>query len=540
MRHLSLVLLTAGVSQIPAAQELPPLELTSWRTIDDIIDGWDWSLPPGIEPVPYSGVKYYDRAGRTLPGNRIVSVTSSWRELEPEEGQFDFGSLRQKLLNLPEDCVGAELHVYASVYETRYLNSGKVTPGTAPSWLIERYDIPIIEEQPKTNIATPFQVVNLDIWDDRYHQRYLRFVEAFGESGIAQMPQIMLSYVHGRSSSRGEEAGGRYEGRALQCMKERMEAWARAFKGVEHKLAWVGNSGEILDYAYALGMGQRNGFVEMVLLHADNRQLGQCLDEDGYLCVDESCPPIAEGRAFGDENEEYAPNVHVPRFGPIETWPHRYRESMLRVLQMRRNFIWSESNPWVDPPLLAYVSLELGRTVGDAPDIWCRLRESIIRRRGQPQPVKNFERWLYQRDRDGYRAVPTAREDVWHTQLQYHPDHYYDYTARTTDRATGNMAIGFAVDDRFLSGGPHRVAAKMTYYDRGKGVWALVYQTPQGEGRRPVQCADTGTLKTATFFLDDAIFPATGLDFDLEIRADETDAVVAFVRVIKLAEPDAG
>jgi hypothetical protein len=535
MRHLRLALLAAGVSRVSAGQELPAIELTSWRTTDDVIDGWDWSLPPGIQPVPYSGVKYYDRAGRTLPGNRIVSVSSSWRELEPEEGQFDFQPLRQKLLNLPDDCAGAELHVYASVYETRYLDSGKVTPGTAPLWLIDSYDIPIIEEQAKTNLATPFQVVNLDIWDDRYHRRYLRFVEAFGKSGIAQMPQIMLSYVHGRSSSRGEEAGGRYEGRALQCMKERMAAWAQAFKGVEHKLAWVGNSGEILDYAYELGMGQRNGFVEMVLLHADNGQLGQYLDDDGYLCVDESCPPIAEGRAFGDENEEYARNVHVPRFGPLETWPHRYRESMLRALQMRRNFIWSEGNPWVDPPLLAYVSLELGRTVTDAPDIWCRLRESIIRRRGQPQPVRNFERWLYQRDRDGYRAAPTARADVWHTQLQYHPDHYYDYTARATDRANGSMAMGFAVDDRFLSGGPHQVAVKITYYDQGERAWALVYRTPQGEAWRRVECADSGAVKTATFFLGDAVFPATGLDFDFEIRADDVDAAVAFVRVIRLS-----
>ena len=23
-----------------------------WRTIDDIIDGWDWSLPPDIQPRP--------------------------------------------------------------------------------------------------------------------------------------------------------------------------------------------------------------------------------------------------------------------------------------------------------------------------------------------------------------------------------------------------------------------------------------------------------------------------------------------------------
>ena len=25
-----------------------------WRTADDVIDGWDWSLPPGVEPANLS------------------------------------------------------------------------------------------------------------------------------------------------------------------------------------------------------------------------------------------------------------------------------------------------------------------------------------------------------------------------------------------------------------------------------------------------------------------------------------------------------
>ena len=519
------------------AADLPPLALTPWREVDDVIDGWDWSLPPGTQPVPDSGVKYYDRAKREVPGNHLDTVTVSWRELEPAEGRYDWQPLRAKLDKIPPTAAGCEFHVYASVAETRYFDADggikRTTPGTAPEWLTAQHHIATIEEQPKLNIGTPFQVVNHDIWNEAYHSRYLRFVQAFGETGLAHDPRIMLAYVHGTSSSRGEEAGGQYEGRALECMKQRLDAWAKAFGGDARKLAWVGNSGDILDYAYRLGMGQRNGFVEMVLMHVDNRQLGQYLDDDGYLCVDESCPPIAAGRAFGDENEEYSPQAHVPRFGPMEMWPHRYRESMLRSLQMRRNFLWAEGNPWVDPPLLAYVSLELGRTVQDAPDIWCRLRESIVRSKGRPQPVKNFERWLYQRDREGYVAAPTARVPVFHTQIKYHPDHYYDDTARTTDDAAGQHGIGFAVDDRWLSGGPHRVVIKLTYLDRAAGDWHLVYQTPDGEVQRTVTCRGDGATRTASFLLDNAVFAAQGLDDDFELRAGRADAVVSMVRVIK-------
>ncbi len=541
MRPLGILCALLGVSGLPAlsqdqkASDTTMIELTPWRTTDDIIDGWDWSLLPGVAPASYSGIKYYDREGRQLPGNKIVSVRSSWRDLEPEEGAFDFESLRQKLKDLPDDCVGAELHVYASVWETRYLGTDRVTGATAPQWLVDKYGIPMVEEKPKTNIGTPFQVVNLDIWHPEYHRRYLRFVEAFGKSGIAQMDQVMLSYVHGKSPSRGEEAGGRYEGRALECMMERLEAWARAFNGVERKLAWVGNSGSVLERAYELGMGQRNGFVEMYLAHCNNPLLGQTMDESGYLVVDETCPPIAENRAFGDENEEYAPRAHVARFGPMEGWPHRYRESMLRVLQMRRSFVWSEGNPWVDLPLLAYVSLELGRNVETAPDVWCYLRESYLRgQAGVRGPVKNFERWLYQRDRDGCRTVPAVRVPHHESHYPSPPDQKYDFTARRTDLASGSDRIGFALDDRFLSGGPHRVAVKVTYHDLSKGTWTLAYKTPNGEATRATQCEGDGKLKTATFFLTDASFPASDLDYDFEIRATDTDATISFVRLIKL------
>ncbi len=515
------------------------IDLMPWRAADDIIEGWDWSLPTGVKPVPYSGVKFWDKADRPFPGNRYVSIKSSWRECEPKEGDYDFEPLRKKIKSLSAWCAGAELHIYASVAETKYFTGSslkeirKTTPGTAPEWLVMEHQIPTRGEKPKTNLATPFQVVNYDIWRLEYHSRYLKFVEAFGRSGIARMKEVLISYVHGKSASRGEEAGGRYEGTALERMKERLAAWAKAFKGVEHKLAWVGHKSDLLDYAYDLGMGQRNGFVEMYLMHCENPHLGQSIDEDGYLIVDETCPPIRHGRAFGDENEEYNKRTHVPRFGPIETWAHRYRESMLRALQMRRNFIWAEGNPWVDTQLLSYVGLELGRNTSNTPDVWCYLRQSYVRSRGKAKPVKNFERWLFQRDRGGYRTLPAVKVTIPDQLRCHHPKHKYDYIARRTDMASGNSAIGFAVDDRFLSRGPYKVAIKVTYHDIGKGKWSMVYLTPNGEATCAVSCENTGKIKTATFFLDDASFPAKGTAFDFEIRATGDDATISFVRVIR-------
>jgi hypothetical protein len=318
-----------------------------------------------------------------------------------------------------------------------------------------------------------------------------------------------------------------------------LRAWAAAFKGVEYKLCNVSGKEEDIVLCTRLGMGQRNGFVEHYLLYAPNPGLGQELDANGYLVVNEKNPLIAENRASGDENEEYRNEV---RFGPLETFPHRYHESMLRVLQMRRNFLWAEGGSWlVNPPLLHYVALELGQTARTAPDAWCYLRESYVRDRADKSgkkvmPVKNFERWLFQRDAEGARTEPVEKVNIPEQMFDFPRTHLYEYTARKTHMADGQNQIRFGVDDTFLSGGPRRVAVKVTYLDCDNAEWALEYHTSDtATATRPVTCANTGKVRTVTFILNDAWFP--GRDYageDFQIRAKQGDAVIRVVRVIKL------
>ena len=256
----------------------------------------------------------------------------------------------------------------------------------------------------------------MDIYNPEYHRRYLKLIDAFGASGIPGMKELDLCYLHLKSASRGEEGVGPKPGDPnRKLFEERLAAWANAFQGVQYKLANVSNAEVDLMASMELGMGQRNGFVEHYMLHVSNAGLGQEVDENGYLVVDENCPLIAENRASLDENEEYRNEL---RFGPIETFPHRYRESMLRALEMRRNFLWAEGGRWfINPPLLNYVALELGKKANDAPDAWCYLRESRTRR----ETVKNFERWVFQRDAEGARTEPTEKVDVPQQMYEYHP-----------------------------------------------------------------------------------------------------------------------
>ncbi len=72
-----------------------------WRTTDDIIDGWDWSLPPDTQARQDSllCVRRSFNTRKTLAGrlptimapiNPVVSLWVRWREIEPVEGIYNF------------------------------------------------------------------------------------------------------------------------------------------------------------------------------------------------------------------------------------------------------------------------------------------------------------------------------------------------------------------------------------------------------------------------------------------------------------------
>ena len=170
--------------------------------------------------------------------------------------------------------------------------------------------------------------------------------------------------------------------------------------------------------AQELGIGQRSGFVETYLIHATNPHLGQRVTEHRYLVVDERNPWIQGGRLFGDENEEYLWRERL--HGLPGTSPYRFHNSMLRFLQMRRNYLYTHSET-PDPELLHYVLLTMGKGIDGTPDAWCALRESHLSQfhvYGTEGPMKNLERWLHQRDRPGFETVavepmPNPVRNLW-------------------------------------------------------------------------------------------------------------------------------
>ena len=516
-------------------------KLQKWVNNDTITNGWDLSFPPGVKPSENGFLAcIIGPSDDTFPGNKAGKINISWKELEPQEGKHQFNIIREKVRQLADaGYKAAEMHIRAAVWETRYwkwegnkMIEDRTKEGSAPRWL--KGKVPLIEEDKVTNLETPFQVVNMDTYYPAYHQSYLKFINALGESGVLELPELRFIYLHEKSGTRGEEGGGPAKGdKNYPVYEERLEAWAEATKDKAKHVMYTGWKGDNLDLAYEKGFGQRNGFVEMYLLHTDNPQLGQSIDKNGYLICDDDFPPIKEGRSWGDENEEYKPSW-IKRFGSLETFHHRYRESSLRALQMRRNILWEQGGgKTLDPHITAFVGMELGHTIETTPDIWCYLRESYVHK-GEKEnnpvtPVKNFERWLFQRDKEEIQTVPTRKvehgtkgvlpERLFRTYVR---EKQFDYTARKGKR------IGFSIDERFLTAQSY--VLKITYYDNAD--FKVHFNTQSGIKKRTVSTTNTDKIKTATFYVDELSKNENG-SFDVEITSKD-EAEVSFVRIIRI------
>jgi len=390
----------------------------------------------------------------------------------------------------------------------------------APKWM-ESYGIPIRAEH------KPAKVKNYDISNPKFHQRYLRLINALGQSGIPKLDSLKGAFVGYASPSYGDEGIGPHgvDPDTVPHVIERLDAWAKAFEGVEHKVFMGGVSRHGLD----LGFGIRRGFVEMYLYHIPDKQIGQHIDKNGYLLVDDSVEILRKNIFNGEENEEYeekwATSDRGFRFGKTtESYTYRYFTSNLRLLQMRCNYVLYNSFS-IMPEQFVWVGQNLGRSFDNAPDIWCALRESYVRKVG---PVKNFERWLYQRDSKGFETKPAVKIEQPIKMWMVEPGKYYDYIARQ------GQQIGLAVDDRWSGGRPVNVAVKVTYFDIGRGAVNVFIRSKTSPGKRSINLTGTGDLKTATFFFNDVIFSAKGMNYDIILKSTGTDAVLSFVRVIKL------
>lgn len=464
-------------------------------------EGWDYSLPSSNAQAANAWIK-----GAPGFGKQLKEVDWKWADIEAKEGSYDWSGMKKSIAEVGKTKDGVELHIKGAVYEI--VQDGKLKSGSGPKWLKTKYKVPLIKEKAMSGDKT-FQITNYDISNASYHDKFLSMLDSLAKSGIPQMPEIAVVYIHNKSRSRGEE--GNLTKAEVPLFNKRLDKWAEVFKGNVGKLVYVGSGDGAVDHAFELGMGQRSGFVEDYLAGSNNEKLCQSLDKDGYLVAHEGCQ-LFDGRASGDENEEYG-KQWTNRFGSQNGFAHRYHESMLRVLEMRRTFLWT-GNFHLDDPLLKYVSLELGLTIETAPDAWTYLRESYTTK----GPIKNFERWLYQRG----DSTPAHKVVIDRVLGDRDPKKPYDYIARQSQ-----ARLSFALDDKFMFG-TKPADIKVTYWDTDKEPWTV--DVP-GCGSTSVKNMGDGKVKTETIHCPSAKFNGSGMEEDFAILGKPT---ISFVRVIKL------
>ncbi|OHD61269.1 MAG: hypothetical protein A2096_07015 [Spirochaetes bacterium GWF1_41_5] len=392
-----------------------------------------------------------------------------------------------------------------------------------PEWVIEKYNPPVVE-MPLLQDTQPWRLTNVLPFNPEVDRSFNECLASFGKTGIAQDTNLVYAYIHGISTSRGEEMFIRPMDAALYeklCglspeifaawLKRRIDSMTAAFKGVEYKLAnmfdgpvgpptYASVNGDLWTYAFDRGTGIRGGGIDFQHGLFSAEGWSSSVDKNGYCIVDDTATDIKESRFRGDENEEYGRGWEW-RFGPYEGHEYRHRICSLRGLQMRQNFqMVSTETLKLNPEINEYVRITQGYRRENSPDAWAYLRECYPRTRAAG--VKNIERWLMQRDLPGSMSVPDKKIERFKLASDI-SEKSYDFDARRTDRANGQDGLAFILDRVFWAK-PATALVKVTYTDIVAAKWLLHYADARGEIRKSVAIENTGngTLKTATIRID--------------------------------------
>jgi hypothetical protein len=514
-----------------------------------IIDGYDWSVPPGVAARPDSGF-YSEEAAPALDVDvHVLDLT--WRQLEPTPGVIrkdtlghaqglDFGSWNDQ-------------RVDGGRYWVRLWMSGV---DWAPPWLIAKCGVAPISG------ADELGERHLPLWNPCvWSAARDLFRRVFVDEGVLADPDFVLAYVPGGFTwgeldfdtvDRAVRADGLtfavFHAWFTQMVADLVaiggaHAGQLVYTGEDYPYSGFGVADDLLARdAVAAGLGIRSGITEVANNHlSDVPAYGAHIGPDGHVEIDEDWVLRKPGRVSAAENECY--NHCGYTTADAEELAYAIRTSNWKALQLRVSWLYVVPN---DSYLADYadhwrwVRAELGRTVADAFDGWVVLREAEDRYwqyedglqwDGKPW-VKNLERFVVQRDvlPDGISARGSEVRD-----RVLDPHDGMAYEGRRTDGAFGGTSLYFAVEPRWLSG-VHDLEVDVAFLDGACGRWHLGYMTARGPATAgPIACTGTNRVRTARIRLVDAdLRGALPGKTDLAVVRDTAaDVEVRYLRVVR-------
>ncbi|MBN1674933.1 MAG: hypothetical protein JXR37_28080 [Kiritimatiellae bacterium] len=535
-----------------------------------VADGHDWALPAHVKMEPSSGwlawgwgKEFHERAKlpRYQDGHLHFGVylMVPWAKINPAEGVYDWSFFDARLAK-PLAQPGVGFIVWIESYRrTHFKNPDR---RLIPEWLETKGAVTYLADD------------SVAAWKPglKYEHYFgLLLKEVAGRYGshpnLLAVDMRGLDNHHGEWCFRGDKDIVQEAVQKTGLTPETFRAWGHqfiddfliAFKGREHLLVWQ-NGGDAVfgdkayneafrslwQKAYAAGCGGRDGQVEHYHRYLDEGH-GMRYDKGtGYLEANEAFAPFLDRRMWYTENEEYGntvPEENPPEKLKGKQW--QWFASCMRALQMRRNWMavrpaWLDYCDRWDPAFTRYLELSLGKTAENSPDAWSWLREGYQDKWRQYRAVKNFERWLIQRDvaPDGV-TVPAAKIDISQVgMVRRNPDwnRPYEFEARRTDVAAGARHVYFRTARNFLQGGPHRLLLKITYLDDSAAEWCVEYDNGTARARTPsAQGKADGRWRTATFEIPDMHFRGAyteQMDFRITNEGD-SDLTVKLVRLVR-------
>jgi len=96
-----------------------------------VAPGWDWSLPEGIQPVPYSGFVTWgkDRFSAMIT---VSAVWATWKRICPAPDTYDWTPVLEAIERNKAAGMRTGIHLMG------------VESQAVPDWIIQQYKAPVI------------------------------------------------------------------------------------------------------------------------------------------------------------------------------------------------------------------------------------------------------------------------------------------------------------------------------------------------------------------------------------------------------------
>ncbi|MCD4748008.1 MAG: hypothetical protein K8R59_01435 [Thermoanaerobaculales bacterium] len=522
-----------------------------------IADGDDWTLPEWVEPLPGTGFFSEELSPDHHVNIRVVDV--SWRQVNPAPGVYSTtrtGEAQGMEFPSLEDQLASDDPFWMRIWA-----SGA---DWVPEWVVT--DCGLTETWPDYDDQE-----HLPIWYDcLWNHLMTLWRTVFIDWNLRADRRLVMLYAHGaftwcefdfeiiEQAAEGGLSFDEFDSWFHPAMVEMVDI----FNGdnddptddFAHKLVytgedypwgpWDGSADLLARDAVEAGLGIRTGITEVFNFHLNHiPAYGTTIASDGHMVTDETWPLLSDGRTIASENECYNAcgySTSDPYYAVVM--------SNLKALQMRVNRLYVvPSDSFMDqyPEHWQWVRLSLGHNPKTSPDAWVALREAKDRywvdddsHNWIDKPwVHNLEHFLVQRDIEP-DAVSRRGTDVRSGEVD--PENGTAYEGRSTDRAAGQNALAFFVDDAFLSQPEGSIELKITYSDTGRAQWMVQYPGTEGVVlTSPVTNTDSGAIRTATFILEHSDFDGslTG-NADLRIVTDLDEVEIRFVRLVKMLPPE--